>query len=125
MEQGAEDVPVIYLDGIKRQYMQGKEPLIILDGDLTVPPEQLPKFWEAIRTGKGEFINGSRLVYPMDKQAMRFRVSWKAPMKARSMSRVRRHRNCRTTSEPRSGAPRSASSINRIACWRNFPRWKT
>jgi len=46
--------------------------LIILDGDLTVPPEQLPKFWEAIRTGKGEFINGSRLVYPMDKQAMRF-----------------------------------------------------
>jgi lipoprotein-releasing system ATP-binding protein len=32
MEQGAEDVPVIYLDGIKRQYMQGKEPLIILDG---------------------------------------------------------------------------------------------
>jgi hypothetical protein len=37
-----------------------------------VPPEQLPKFWEAIRTGKGEFINGSRLVYPMDQQAMRF-----------------------------------------------------
>ena len=32
MEQGAEDVPVIYLDGIKRQYMQGEEPLIILDG---------------------------------------------------------------------------------------------
>ena len=46
--------------------------LIILDGDLTVPPEQLPKFWDAIRSGKGEFINGSRLVYPMDKQAMRF-----------------------------------------------------
>jgi SAM-dependent methyltransferase len=46
--------------------------LIILDADLTVPPEQLPKFWEAIRTGKGEFINGSRLVYPMDQQAMRF-----------------------------------------------------
>jgi lipoprotein-releasing system ATP-binding protein len=32
MEQGAEDVPVIYLDEIKRQYMQGEEPLIILDG---------------------------------------------------------------------------------------------
>jgi lipoprotein-releasing system ATP-binding protein len=32
MEQGVEDVPVIYLDGIKRQYMQGDEPLIILDG---------------------------------------------------------------------------------------------
>jgi SAM-dependent methyltransferase len=46
--------------------------LIILDADLTMPPEQLPKFWEAIRTGRGEFINGSRLVYPMGDEAMRF-----------------------------------------------------
>ena len=46
--------------------------LIILDADLTVPPEQLPKFWDAIRSGKGEFVNGSRLVYPMEHQAMRF-----------------------------------------------------
>ncbi len=46
--------------------------LIILDADLTVPPEQLPKFWEAIRSGKGEFVNGSRLVYPMEDQAMQF-----------------------------------------------------
>jgi SAM-dependent methyltransferase len=46
--------------------------LLILDADLTVPPEQLPKFWEAIRSGKGEFVNGSRLVYPMQQQAMRF-----------------------------------------------------
>jgi SAM-dependent methyltransferase len=46
--------------------------LIILDGDLTVGPEQLPKFWEALRSGRGEFVNGSRLVYPMDDQAMRF-----------------------------------------------------
>jgi SAM-dependent methyltransferase len=46
--------------------------LIILDADLTVPPEQMPKFWEAIRSGKGEFINGSRLVYPLEVQAMRF-----------------------------------------------------
>ena len=46
--------------------------LIILDADLTVPPEQLPKFWDAIRAGKGEFVNGSRLVYPMEQQAMRF-----------------------------------------------------
>jgi SAM-dependent methyltransferase len=45
--------------------------LIILDADLTVPPEQLPKFWEAIRSGKGEFVNGSRLVYPMEQEAMR------------------------------------------------------
>ena len=48
------------------------EVLIILDADLTVPPEQLNKFWEAIKGGKGEFINGSRLVYPMEDQAMRY-----------------------------------------------------
>jgi Glycosyl transferase family 2 len=46
--------------------------LMILDADLTVPPEQLPKFWDVIRSGKGEFVNGSRLVYPMEHQAMRF-----------------------------------------------------
>jgi SAM-dependent methyltransferase len=46
--------------------------LMILDADLTMPPEQLPKFWEAVRSGKGEFINGSRLVYAMDDGAMRF-----------------------------------------------------
>lgn len=45
--------------------------LMILDGDLTVPPEDLPKFYNAMTTGKGEYINGSRLVYPMEKQAMR------------------------------------------------------
>jgi SAM-dependent methyltransferase len=46
--------------------------LIILDADLTAPPEQLPKFWDAIQSGKGEFVNGSRLVYPMEEEAMRF-----------------------------------------------------
>jgi trans-aconitate methyltransferase len=46
--------------------------LMILDGDLTVAPEELPKFFNAIATNRGEFINGSRLVYPMEKQAMRF-----------------------------------------------------
>lgn len=46
--------------------------LMILDADLTVAPEDLPKFYEAIRFGRGEFINGSRLVYPMERQAMRF-----------------------------------------------------
>jgi hypothetical protein len=45
--------------------------LIILDADLTAPPEQLPKFWDAIASGKGEFVNGTRLVYPMEQQAMR------------------------------------------------------
>ncbi|MFC1843796.1 glycosyltransferase [Thermodesulfobacteriota bacterium] len=46
--------------------------LMILDADMTVPPENLPRFYEAIKSGKGEFINGVRLVYPMEKQAMRY-----------------------------------------------------
>ncbi|MCU0661810.1 MAG: bifunctional class I SAM-dependent methyltransferase/glycosyltransferase family 2 protein [Myxococcota bacterium] len=46
--------------------------LMILDADITVRPEDLPKFYEALVTGQGEFINGSRLVYPMESQAMRF-----------------------------------------------------
>ena len=46
--------------------------LMILDADLTVPPEDLPRFYDALVTRKGEFINGVRLVYPMEKEAMRF-----------------------------------------------------
>lgn len=46
--------------------------LMILDADLTTPPEDLSKFYEALIRSKGEFINGCRLVYPMEKQAMRF-----------------------------------------------------
>ncbi len=46
--------------------------LMILDADLTMPPEQLPKFYAALSSGQGEFINGSRLVYPLDEGAMRF-----------------------------------------------------
>jgi glycosyltransferase involved in cell wall biosynthesis/SAM-dependent methyltransferase len=44
--------------------------LFILDSDLTVPPEELPKFLEPIATGKAEFVNGTRLVYPQEDQAM-------------------------------------------------------
>jgi ubiquinone/menaquinone biosynthesis C-methylase UbiE len=46
--------------------------LMILDGDLTMPPEDLPKFYRALADDLGEFINGCRLVYPMEKMAMRF-----------------------------------------------------
>jgi len=46
--------------------------LMILDADLTTPPEDLPKFYNALAEGKGDFINGCRLVYPMEKDAMRF-----------------------------------------------------
>lgn len=46
------------------------EVLMILDADLTVPPEALPRFYAALVEGRGEFINGVRLVYPMEKHAM-------------------------------------------------------
>lgn len=46
--------------------------LIILDADLTVPPETMGKFYQAMASGKGEFVNGTRLVYPMAAEAMRF-----------------------------------------------------
>jgi SAM-dependent methyltransferase len=45
--------------------------LMILDADLTVPPEDLPRFYDALVSQKGEFINGARLVYPMENNAMR------------------------------------------------------
>ena len=46
--------------------------LMILDADLTMPPEELPKFFEVIAGGRAEFANGCRLVYPMDEKAMQF-----------------------------------------------------
>ena len=48
------------------------EVLMILDADLTVQPEDLPRFLEALVEDKGEFINGVRLVYPMDGRSMAF-----------------------------------------------------
>ena len=49
-----------------------KDIFMILDADISVQPEDLTKFYEAVISDKGEFINGSRLVYPVDKKAMRF-----------------------------------------------------
>jgi SAM-dependent methyltransferase len=48
------------------------ELLFILDADLTTPPESLPLFYKALQSNKGEFINGCRLIYPLEKEAMRF-----------------------------------------------------
>jgi SAM-dependent methyltransferase len=45
--------------------------LMILDADLTMPPEALPKYQAVIETGKADFVNGTRLVYPMETEAMR------------------------------------------------------
>jgi SAM-dependent methyltransferase len=46
--------------------------LMILDADLTVPPEELPVFYDVIARGLGDYVQGTRLVYPMDPGAMRF-----------------------------------------------------
>ena len=50
--------------------------LMILDADISVAPEDLVDFYEALVSGKGDFINGCRLVYTMDPRAMRFLNLW-------------------------------------------------
>ncbi len=60
-------------DAVRKGFSNSRgEVLMILDADLTVPPEDLTKFYNAIASGKGEFINGTRLVYPMEQEAMRY-----------------------------------------------------
>ena len=60
-------------DAVRKGYSEATGDLyMILDADLTVPPEDLPRFFEAWASGKGDFINGVRLVYPMRDQAMKF-----------------------------------------------------
>ena len=46
--------------------------LTILDADLTMPPERLTRFFDAYCKGAADFVNGTRLVYPMEGEAMRF-----------------------------------------------------
>jgi len=46
--------------------------LMIVDADLTVPPEELPKFYRALASGRSDFVNGVRLVYPMEQKSMQF-----------------------------------------------------
>jgi glycosyltransferase involved in cell wall biosynthesis/2-polyprenyl-3-methyl-5-hydroxy-6-metoxy-1,4-benzoquinol methylase len=53
-------------------YAASGEVLMICDADLTVAPEDLPRFYRALATGKADFINGSRMLYPMEEQAMRY-----------------------------------------------------
>ncbi|SRR5258708_174567 len=59
-------------DAVRLGFSKAKNDiLMILDADLTVLPSDLIKFYNAIANGLGEFINGTRLVYPMESQAMR------------------------------------------------------
>ncbi len=60
-------------DAVRLGFREARHDIfMILDADLTVPPEELTKFYEALLTNKGELINGCRLVYPMEPHAMRF-----------------------------------------------------
>ena len=60
-------------DAVRQGFSQATgDLLMILDADMTVAPEDLPRFYEAWRSGKAEFVNGVRLVYPMEDHAMRF-----------------------------------------------------
>jgi glycosyltransferase involved in cell wall biosynthesis/SAM-dependent methyltransferase len=58
-------------DAVRKGFSAAKgDVLFILDSDLTVPPEDLPKFLEPIATGTADFVNGTRLVYPQEDEAM-------------------------------------------------------
>ncbi len=60
-------------DAVRKGFAEASnDVLMILDADLTMPPEDLPKYYNALSNGKGEFINGSRLVYPKESHAMQF-----------------------------------------------------
>lgn len=60
-------------DAVRLGFMQARnELLVILDADLTMPPELLTDFYTAYCSGLADFINGNRLVYPMEGKAMRF-----------------------------------------------------
>jgi glycosyltransferase involved in cell wall biosynthesis len=72
------DAPTVMLklgkgDAVRKGFdVASGDVLMILDADLTVPPEDLPRFVRPLATGKGRFINGTRLVYPMEERAMKF-----------------------------------------------------
>ncbi|MBX9845991.1 MAG: glycosyltransferase [Xanthobacteraceae bacterium] len=75
---GNHDIKVVQQEGkgkgdaVRKGFAMGRgDVLMILDADLTMPPEALPKFYNAIASGKAEFVNGTRLIYPMEGEAMR------------------------------------------------------
>ena len=113
MEQGAEDVPVIYLHEIKRQYMQGATALTILNGaKLALWEGQSVALVAPSGAGKSTLLHIAGLL--------------ESPDDGEVYGRGRRDaRRFRMPSGPRSAAPTSASSINRIGCCRNSRRWKT
>ncbi len=112
MEQGAEDVPVVYLHEIKRQYTQGTETLTILDGaKLALWAGQSVALVAPSGAGKSTLLHIAGLLETPDDGEV---YVGGAPTS-----------HCPISSEPRSAAPISASSISRTGCCRNLPRSKT
>jgi ubiquinone/menaquinone biosynthesis C-methylase UbiE len=76
--KGQWDIAVLKQDGkgkgdaVRKGFSAAKhDVLMILDADLTMPPEALPKYHAVIESGKADFVNGTRLIYPMENEAMR------------------------------------------------------
>ncbi len=76
--KGQWDITVLKQDGkgkgdaVRKGFAAAKnDVLMILDADLTMPPEALPKYHAVIESGKADFVNGTRLIYPMENEAMR------------------------------------------------------
>lgn len=64
-------------DAVRKGFAHARgDVLMILDADLTVPPEELPKFFDALVEGKGELMNGSRRIYGLESGAMWFLSVW-------------------------------------------------
>ncbi|HUL77539.1 MAG TPA: glycosyltransferase [Vicinamibacteria bacterium] len=60
-------------DAVREGFAEARgDVLVILDSDMGVAPEDVPKFVDALARGKAEMVNGSRMVYPMEERAMRF-----------------------------------------------------
>jgi glycosyltransferase involved in cell wall biosynthesis len=60
-------------DAVRKGFdMASGDIITIFDADMTVPAADMPKFYRAIVENRGDFINGSRLIYPLEKQSMRF-----------------------------------------------------
>ena len=113
MGQGAEDVPVIYLHEIKRQYMQGETTLTILDGaKLALWAGQSVALVAPSGAGKSTLLHIAGLLESPDDGEVY--VGGHADLA-----------DCPTSSEPRSAAPISASSISRTGCCRNSRRSRT
>lgn len=90
--------------------------LTILDADLTMPPEMLPRFVDAYKQGRANFVNGSRLLYEMEGEAMQFLNKLGNIFFAKSLSFVLQTRLCDSLCGTKL---LSAKDYKKIKAWRN------